>query len=536
MKSPMPSPNPKPRLAFYHDGRHPLIYMYETPMSREQYEAAVDELVGTPVDTLMLCLGDGRTVLHESAVGELWGHNVTTWPHLVFRRAHHNARLAIESGNDPLRLIIDRARAKGLAIYPTLLVQQGRGPREQDVRCSEFRFDHPHLEIGAKGNVDPASPAHTCLDFMHDEVRQERSALIDEVIDRYDIDGFELQLNYFCQYFDPTEFEAGRLVMTEWIRQVRTSLTRSGADRHLVVRVPGDLEACHAAGLDVRAWIDESLVDVVVAQTFGGPELIDVNADVSGFVEAASGRDVKVMGCVQSLVDSDRQYQGPIETIRAAACNLWSQGVDGLYLAHWFGNWPYEADFYEKLREIVDPEVMAPKDKQYYVPTTTGRFANPDSDIGKALQLPAELALDEPFEAQWRTSDDLPRWREAGRVHQVLLRFRLESVTEDDIISFALNGRDLATEHVRRIDETYRMRAPRYRVGACYWFIFHLPPKNWPSAGIQRVTITLERRAADVEPAMSVRDIEFEVRYLMGKAHRRDNNDADLGQVNWGNL
>jgi hypothetical protein len=63
-----------------------------------------------------------------------------------------------------------------------------------------------------------------------------------------------------------------------------------------------------------------------------------------------------------------------------------------------------------------------------------------------------------------------------------------------------------------------------------------LPPENWPSAGIQRVTITLERRAADVEPAMSVRDIEFEVRYLMGKAHRRDNNDADLGQVNWGNL
>ena len=75
MKSLMPSPNPKPRLAFYHDGRHPLIYMYETPMSREQYEAAVDELVGTPVDTLMLCLGDGRTVLHESEVGELWGHN-----------------------------------------------------------------------------------------------------------------------------------------------------------------------------------------------------------------------------------------------------------------------------------------------------------------------------------------------------------------------------------------------------------------------------------------------------------------------------
>ena len=39
---------PKPRIMFYHDGRHPLIYMYEPPMQKEEYEAAVDELVGTP--------------------------------------------------------------------------------------------------------------------------------------------------------------------------------------------------------------------------------------------------------------------------------------------------------------------------------------------------------------------------------------------------------------------------------------------------------------------------------------------------------
>ena len=45
-------------------------------MQKEEYEAAVDELVGTPVDTLMFCLGDGRTVLHDTKVGELWGHNV----------------------------------------------------------------------------------------------------------------------------------------------------------------------------------------------------------------------------------------------------------------------------------------------------------------------------------------------------------------------------------------------------------------------------------------------------------------------------
>ncbi len=70
-------PRSQPRMLFYHDGRHPLIYMYEPPIEKEQYEAAVDELAGTPVEAIMFCLGDGRTVLHDTKVGELWGHNVT---------------------------------------------------------------------------------------------------------------------------------------------------------------------------------------------------------------------------------------------------------------------------------------------------------------------------------------------------------------------------------------------------------------------------------------------------------------------------
>ena len=47
----------KPRIMFYHDGRHPLLYMYEPAMQKEECEAAVDELAGTPVEALMFCLG-----------------------------------------------------------------------------------------------------------------------------------------------------------------------------------------------------------------------------------------------------------------------------------------------------------------------------------------------------------------------------------------------------------------------------------------------------------------------------------------------
>ena len=74
-----------PRIMFYHDGRHPLIYMYEPPIQKEEYEAGVDELIGTPVDAIMFGLGDGRTFLHDTKAGELWGHSMGKWPHLVFK-------------------------------------------------------------------------------------------------------------------------------------------------------------------------------------------------------------------------------------------------------------------------------------------------------------------------------------------------------------------------------------------------------------------------------------------------------------------
>ena len=145
----------RPRFFFYHDGRHPLIYMYEPPMQKEEFEAGVDELVGTRIEAIAFCLGDGRTVLHDTQIGELWGHNVEKWPHAVFMRAHRNARALIEAGHDPLRIICDRAHVMGKLIYATLLVQQGTGKRGQDSRASNFRFNNRHLERRRIGNQIP---------------------------------------------------------------------------------------------------------------------------------------------------------------------------------------------------------------------------------------------------------------------------------------------------------------------------------------------------------------------------------------------
>jgi len=520
----------RPRIMFYHDSRHPFVYMYEPPMLKEEFESAVDELAGTPVEAIMFGLGDGRTVLHDTKVGELWGHRLKKWDMPIFRRAHQNARMAIDAGHDPLRVVCDRAHEKGMLLYPTLIMQLGTGDAASG-RTSNFRLQNRHLEIGARGGLDPSFPkgALTLLDYKHPEVRRERFALINETLQRYPVDGFELQLNYGSWYFRPDELDEGRQIMTEWIAEIHRAVIASGAGRELVVRVPGSLEGCWSAGLDVREWMRRKIVDVVVPQIFGGPELIDMTFDVRTFVEAAKGTGARIHPTLQSDADSDRIGPAPIEMIRAAACNYWAQGIDGLYLAHWFVRWPYQAPFYEILRELPHADIMAPKDKFYSLPTASYRYPNPAEGIepGLSVQLPKALAEGGTAAVTFPVTDDLNRWAKAGRVHEVLLRVRLTSTTELDRYEFRFNGNVLPPEGHRRINETYKMTAPRYRVTG-YWYIWRLDLAHWPKMGSNKFEATLTKRDPDLTTGITLRDVELEIKYKMGKNFHRGQ-DPDLG-------
>ncbi len=506
---------------FFHDSRHPAIYMYEPPMEKEEFESAVDELVGTPVEALMFGLGDGRTVFHDTKVGEVWGDPVQRWNHTIFRRAGQNARMMIDSGRDPLRIICERAREQGMLIYPSLLVNQGRRTEKQedDVRSSNFRWDNMHLEIGAKGDLADF-PGATNLDFKHKEVRDERFALIDEVLKNYPIDGFELQLNYrspAVAFFHPKQVEAGRVIMTAWVKRVYEAVKAGDPQQELAIRVPADIEKAHALGLDVREWIRQGIVDVVIGGTDANN--MDPVADFRPLVKAAENSDCRIHAALQTQILSDRLDDGTIDFVRATACNYWAQGIDGLYLAQWFTSWPYEASFYEQLREVGHPDVMAYKDKTYFVPTKTP----PQQDT----PLSKELKLNETVQVAMPIADDLPRWDKVGRVHEVLLRLRLAGATETDRVEVRLNGKLLPDSGLRKINRVYRMRAPRYRVFG-YWFIYRLDPEHWPVQGKNRVEVTLLHRDSDIISALNLRDVELEIKYLAGKNFARGQ-DPDVG-------
>ena len=515
---------PKPRIIFDHDARHPLIYMYEPPIHKEEFESAVDELVGTPIEAISLMLGDARSLLYDTKAGERWGQNVTRWPHLIWRRAAQNFHLLMEEGNDPLRVVCDRAHANGMLVYAQLLAQQGARERmlrsweNEDHDELDWKYDIQPLEIGASGDVDREYPGYRCLNFKHQEVRESTLAVIEEVVANYPVDGFEVRFNYEPYYFHPDEVDAGRELMTEWVGRVYSAVKESGPDRELAIRVSSSLKDCLGAGLDPVEWVRRGIVDVLIPES---PASADPNADFRPFVEVARGTKCRILAGLNSNADTDRIGEAPVEMVRGLACNYWAQEVDGLYLAHWFGQWPYRAPFYEKMRELLQPEVMAPKDKHYRISVNHGRETD--------AELPIDLEVGKPVAVELAITDNLPRWHGVGRVHEVLLRVRIGKNTELDRLSFKLNGEELPPRLLRKINEVFRLRQPRFSVHRGYWYLFTLPPEHWPVQGSNKIEVTLLERDPDLTEQIFLRDVELETKYLMGQNFHRGFVDPALG-------
>ena len=114
------------------------------------------------------------------------------------------------------------------------------------------------------------------------------------------------------------------------------------------------------------------------------------------------------------------------------------------------------------------------------------------------------------------------------------MRVGIAGTTELDRIRFSLNGNQLPESLLRKINQMYRMSGPRNRSGPAYWFVFRLDRAHWPPQGANELQVTLLERDPDVLGAVSLRDVELELKYLMGRNFHRGYVDPDLGPHRYG--
>ena len=132
-------------------------------------------------------------MLYDTKVGEKWGHNVNKTNHLV----SCNLEQFIADGNDPLEIVCTRAHELGFTFIPSLILGMKHQERVEATNCfcSDFCFDHPEYQVGPEPDFPEARwDDPTRFSYAIKEVRQNRLAVIEELLSSYDTDVIELNL------------------------------------------------------------------------------------------------------------------------------------------------------------------------------------------------------------------------------------------------------------------------------------------------------------------------------------------------------
>ena len=242
----------------------------------EAVDGYVDVLAAAGVSVLMLNTNARRTNYRSNVWEAFWdGYDPDgsdEQPFLLavppdrrkdYRGLVGNMRAAHLGGVDYPAQVIQRCRHHGIAPWISL--------RMNDVHEND-KLDHPfHSPLWRKTELfRQGHPGYyaRALDYAHAEVRDHYRALIIETLERFDIDGLELDFMREPYLFSVGQEQQGRQVLTEWLRGIR-SLVDDAAKRrgHAVmigVRVPSDPHTALGLGLDAPVWAKEGLVDLVV--------------------------------------------------------------------------------------------------------------------------------------------------------------------------------------------------------------------------------------------------------------------------------
>ena len=485
----------KPKLIYYHDSRHYLLYRLDPPMSFHQFRMPVDELLGTPVDTLVYGLAMGTTFLHDTKVGTKFGEKAYEHNHgTVWWRAAANLESGLERNIDPLKVVIDRAHEKGMQVICSLRINDTGAPEGSNYNVGRLKYENANVMIGEE---DPNNPhISTAMDFARQDVQEERLAVIEEVCDRYGADGIEID-EYVRVFFKPSQVQQNIPVLTDFMRKVRKLLDSIGQQRGnkrlgIALRTHPNYESALAVGMDVKTWLKEGLVDIVVPhadETMFNPE--------PAFTEMA--RDAHDAGAwlyapVGRHPYDDRYHEPTTEMYRAAGANFTAAGADGLYLADLA--WPRNPAVYEVLREMADPDIYARKTKHYPAAQQSTR---PDPYLPKRY-LPRPLEKDKTVRVCITVSDDFNSAIADGELKSVTLGLRFVLHIPLDQYAVKFNGRTLSMDDAE-VSTFYGGIVPYMhtkmgldvRINTHHWFYLDIP-HDLVRKGENVIEVTMTKR------------------------------------------
>lgn len=302
------------------------IFQIDPPVDDQDIYDAVDKIAGTQVDTLTLDIpGVAENSALDPDLQQLYEHPEGD-------TCIANLRALAESGKDPFGMVLDRAHEKGLAFFGSIRLNDTHY-KDQPFNPFVSQFYYDNLE----NRLDPQAVGtrlDTEYDYRKTVVREHYAGLIRSVVEKYDVDGFELNFTRNCKFFPGPHAEECAPLLTQFVRDVRAILDAAGEKRgkrlELCALVPYSLYRCRREGLDVPAWARLGLIDILGVLT---PFLANFDHDIRDVAQKVG--DIPVYaGCDRNMAygcDGTGRVV-PMQTYRAMAMNYMRQGAVGSYL------------------------------------------------------------------------------------------------------------------------------------------------------------------------------------------------------------
>lgn len=339
----------EPQGIFYNeDDTHPFMLAPAGEETQAHLEQLVDNLAGTHVKTLVICCCAKRTNFDSKAWEPYWegfdpaaGVDQPCYGDVPLseRGPYHqwvsNMYALFKAGVDPDACMITRARKHDISPWISIRMNDVHDAHlKRSALHSRFWMEHPELYRFPDRMNDWND---RCLDYGKQAVRDHTMALIREVLERYDMDGLELDWTRFPYHFKAGEEIDQSKVLTEWMATVHEEVGKAGERWHhpikLAVRIPARPEVACGIGLDAVTWAKQGLVDHLVVCPFWATTDFDI--PVEEWLELIKGTDVKVTAGLEANVrpsPSAAAYPNTAETMRGAAAAALSRGSQGIYL------------------------------------------------------------------------------------------------------------------------------------------------------------------------------------------------------------
>ena len=383
--------------------------------------------------------------------------------------AGHPMDALLAQGHDPYGIIVGILKEAGIAVVPNYRMNDHHGSPG-----SWTAWEREHQEwslgrdtgawksfkvVGDRGWREIGDLRQ--MDYAIEGVRARRLAILREIVDRYPVDGLQLDFGRSAPFLSEPKREKATY-MTQFVRAVRSMLDEVGKERgqHLMLAaaVPWDIAYCTQEGLDIKQWVDEGLLSYVSP---GEWIYIDYNIPYSDWTALTEGSGCKVYPMLMSNVSSPaavtegkriwlggefQEFDPP--KIRALSESAYSQGVDGIMFYNMYVR-SYGSSLYPQLGELSDPARIPSTTRHYfyarrlkYLPTEYYSFGLPDGYEPGEVEAFTPFPLDEVGDSF--TYPFLFGSRLDGST--VAFQFKLRNLGDADEVAVRLNGRGISAD------------------------------------------------------------------------------------------